>query len=119
MRIAMLFLVCLMFSTSAFAQGSCQLFANTPDVNQNARLIFGSGGRGSLCSSSTNVRVYLKQDRRFWFDKTLASRSQSGANVTLNVQYKCKGNGHQKVYIETRGDGDKVQSPRRAVHYCS
>src|SRR5262245_6224195 len=98
----------------------CELFANKPKLD--GAILIGEGGRE--CSGSappaTNITVRLKWDRRFWFDKTLAEKTQAatGLSTTVSVSYQCKGLGGKKVYTETvASTGGKVQSPRAGV-FC-
>jgi len=59
---------------------ACEIFADKPvaEVNDEGGLISGVGHRA--CSGSppqeVEVAVRLKKDRRFWFDKTLASKTE-------------------------------------------
>jgi hypothetical protein len=97
---------------------NCDIFAGIPQFSQADRIIFGSGARGPACTSSAGITVYLKQDRRFWFDRTLASKSGVGTNFEVFARYNCRGAGGQIVYIEVRSGGRKVQSRRVGVAFC-
>jgi hypothetical protein len=106
---------------------SCEIWAETPtiefDVN-NIGTISGTGHRE--CSGSVpqeaRVQIRLRRHRRFWFNKTLASREFTGTNIRETVSYKCKGKGSQSVYSEIivkTGKKKKTRSGRRNFSLCS
>jgi hypothetical protein len=101
---------------------SCDIFAGIPVLNTGetpgSGTISGSGVRGTSCPSSAEMTVYLKQDRRFWFDRTLDKNTGVGINFEVFVRYDCRGTGHQIVYIEVRSGGKKVQSQRVGAAFC-
>ena len=101
-----------------FSPFDCQLGAATPFFNSTDRILSSSGARGPRCFLSATVVVRLKQDRRFWFDRTLATARGSGTNVDVPVRYDCQFQGSKSVYTETEARGRKVQSPRIGIHFC-
>ncbi len=96
----------------------CRILAETPQFEPAARVISGSGSRGPLCFRGANVEVLLRQYRRWWFDRTLASDQKRGTAATVPVRYECRGRESQMVYVETRANGRKIQSRRVPVSLC-
>ncbi len=97
----------------------CAIRAATPVFETASRVISGAGTRGPSCFSSTRIEVLLKQDRRFWFDRTLARGETRANEATVPVRYDCQGTGSQNVYVEIRAAGKKAQSRRLGVNFCS
>lgn len=104
--------------SNAAAQGSCNFGPALPIFNSIDRTVIGIGERGLGCSDSVRMQVLLKRDVNNWFDKTLASTDRSLRNGQLTVLYRCRGTGHQTVYVEVRVGGKKLQSRRLTVAYC-
>ena len=112
------FAVLLLAPVSALAQSGCNVGAGTPLFNSTARIIVGEGDRGPACTSTARLRVKLKRDVRFWFDKTLTETTQSVKNGQINLRYSCHGAGGQTVYIEADDGNQKRQSRRVGVAFC-
>jgi hypothetical protein len=101
------------------------LTATTPElirVQEGDLRIVGQGGRH--CSGpfppDARLHVLLRQDRPFWFDRTLAEREDiaSGFDYDLDpVSYSCSYGESKKVFVETRNEttDEKVQSPRVTI----
>lgn len=100
------------------AQTGCNVFAAPPQLIAVDRRIVGQGARGPDCPTSRTLKVRLKRDVSFWFDKTLASTSQSVRNGDLVVRYACRGTAAQRVYVEADDGSKKRQSARVTVAYC-
>jgi hypothetical protein len=122
-RILPLVLLALAASSTVAAQGgSCDISADKPTLNTTDRLITGVGRRE--CSgpvnavSSVSVTVRLRRHNAFWFDKTLASVTQTGKGVTLTAKYACKGTGSQVVFTEIIVPNGKAKSANVGVSLC-
>ena len=106
------------------AQGTCDLWADTPavQVSRSGGSISGTGHRECAGSgaAAVGVTVRVKQDRTFWFDKKLAARSDNATpNIELGAVYPCKGRGSIKVYTEIVAGNRKEQSARKKTSLCS
>jgi hypothetical protein len=105
-------------ATAAAAPPYCQPFAEQPIPNSTAHVIWGTGGRGYQCSTSSRVMVYVMKYNRFWFDKELAQAEVTGTNVQATAKYTCSGTGHQEVYTRTVVGDREVLSPNVYAVYC-
>ncbi len=93
----------------ASAAPACRLYAEQPTYNGS---INGTGS-WSNCPANATVTVVLRNDRSWWPDQTLASRSGTGSFGSRTTVYAC-GNHFDpiKVFVEVRYGSQKVQSPR-------
>jgi hypothetical protein len=102
---------------------ACDIFADKPEIGTNDDGNFISGVGHRECSGSppqeVEVTVRLRQDRRFWFDKTLASKTKRIKTGTVTVVYNCQGTSSQTVFTEIIVQGKKAKSPTRGVSLCS
>jgi hypothetical protein len=97
------------------ARSSCVLFAEKPTLNIPS--VAGTGGREG-CVSTRTVTVRLREDRRWWPDRTLVEKTATGSNVLLTAAKSCVGEQGKQLYTETRTNtGGKVQSPRVSFAY--
>ena len=99
-------------ATSTAATPQCSLYAEQPEYNGSIN----GWGHWSNCPSSAKVTVVLRQDRKWWPDKTLTSASGTGSHGSRLLVYGC-GNHFDpiKVFVETRYGDKKVQSPRSVL----
>ena len=88
---------------------SCTLYAEQPYYNG----AINGWGHWYGCPSTAKVTVVLRQDRRWWPDKTLDDAVGYGSNGSAFVGYAC-GNRFDpiKVFVEVRYGSQKVQSAR-------
>ncbi len=96
-------------ASGAALGAECRLSAEQPQYNG---AISGLGS-WSNCATNAKVTVLLREDVRFWTDKTLVSKSRTGSSGSLSLLRAC-GNRFDpiKVYVEVRAGNKKVQSPR-------
>ena len=91
------------------AAAGCTLYAEQPYYNG----AINGWGHWYGCSSTAKVTVVLRQDIRWWPDKTLDSRTGIGRAGSLLVTRACGNNFNPiKVFVEVRYGTQKVQSPR-------
>jgi hypothetical protein len=95
----------------------CDLYAKRPTFESGH--IHASGG-WSGCPSFISISVYLRHDKKWQFDETLAVKSGTGASNSIDLSYACGSNSKSiNVYTETRvfgvWGGWKTQSKRTTV----
>lgn len=100
--------------TSASA---CEVVINSLQFHPDARTIVGIAERGPDCTTSERLKLRLKQDRRFWFDRTIEKKTVTVRNGDFSIRHDCKGRQSQKVYFEI-DNGKKIQSKRITVALC-
>jgi hypothetical protein len=98
--------------------GACDIAASNPTFNETDRVINGFGSRGPACESAAQLKVTLKQDIRWWFDKTIAEAYGSGTNFQVRAQHPCTGNGGHIIYTQVESEGKTKQSQSISIPYC-
>jgi hypothetical protein len=88
---------------------TCTLYAEQPYYNG----AINGWGHWWNCPSTAKVTIVLRQDIRWWPDRTLDSDVGYGGSGSLLVGRAC-GNHFDpiKVFVEVRYGSQKVQSPR-------
>jgi hypothetical protein len=113
----------LLASVSFASANDCILVAQAPTQSfegDGPGHLTASGSRGPNCapSSVAEVTVSIKQNRRFWFDKTLAVERKTGSNITVFVRYDCTRGGGMRVYTQVKTRWNKVKSPTVSAQLC-
>jgi hypothetical protein len=100
---------------AARTTATCALYAEQPTYNGSIN----GWGHWLGCPATARITVVMREDRRFWFDRTLRSGTAHGSYGSKLLVYAC-GNHFDpiKVFIEVRYGDKKVQSPR-AVLPCA
>jgi len=102
-------------SAHRVASAACTLYAEQPIYNGS---INGSG-YWSGCPATAKVTVVLREDRKWWPDRTLRSASGTGSSGSKLLVYPCGTDFDPiKVFVEVRYGSLKKQSPR-AVLPCA
>jgi hypothetical protein len=81
--------------------------------------LVGYGSRGSDCHERKLLTVQLRQNRRWWPDKTLAETKFTFTNGQLSVKYPCNGAGVKSVFTKAWLQGETpLQSPAKGFDAC-
>jgi len=103
------------------AWAKCSVDAKVPEVRRidGVRTLVGHGSRGSDCHERKLLTVQLRQNRRWWPDKTLAETKFTFTNGQLSVKYPCNGAGVKSVFTKAWLQGETpVQSPAKGFDAC-
>lgn len=100
---------------AAAAAATCQLYAEQPYYNSSIVAIASWSG----CPAGARFTVVLREDRRWWADRTIRSGSGSGGYGAKTLTYPCGTDFDPiKVFVEIRYGDRKVHSPR-AILPCA
>lgn len=98
---------------SPASAAACSVFATRPYAASAYDEVRGSGGR-SGCTSSKQILVELKWNRRLSPDPVIDYRSGTFTNVTLYVEADCLLGTHD-YYVDVSGDAGSINSDRRSI----
>lgn len=99
---------------------TCNLWAEAPKVDAYDHTIVGVAHREcDGTQGAVEVTVRIRVDRKFWWDKTLVTKTVTTAEQTISVIYQCTGRGSQVVFTEIIVRGKKAKSPRVGASLCS
>jgi hypothetical protein len=127
-RIVLIYAILIVFLAAvncrpASAQEGCDLIGLRPEFIRNSDSDMRIVGVGTRECSGTprdaRIEILLRNDRRFWFDQTLAQGefTATGSLTTRQVIYRCSRGDYKNAYVELRNrsfDG-KRQSPRASI----
>ncbi len=104
---------------TAAPQNNCDVEISAPVIEGSGedRHIFASATR-SGCTTSARMKLRLRENRRFWFDRNLKTIERTGTNFAATVNYECSGSGHMRVFAEAIVSGKKYRSPDISATFC-
>lgn len=100
---------------TADAANTCRMGVEQPYYNG---AMVGTGS-WSTCYAGSHFTIVLREDRRFWPDRTIRTAHGAGISGSKTLTYPCGTDFDPiKVFVEIRHGGKKVQSAR-AVLPCA
>ena len=99
----------LIHSQTASAAATCGLYAEPPSYNSSIVATASWAG----CPAGARFTIVLREDRRWWPDRTIRSANGEGSYGSRTLTYPCGTDFDPiKVFVEIRYGDRKVQSAR-------